>query len=745
MRKSLQATLFVCSVILLTAMGFQCTRTYSQDASPENWPMFHTNPSHDGAGTGNPVLSPELFWSYNTGVNLVYASPAVYENTVYIGTGNGTLYALDAISGNQRWKYNAYTGSSQISSCPAVVNGVVYVGVDSFIPGRPVTNIGVICALNASNGEKLWDFQTGGPISSPNVVGNVVFFGTYNNSMYALNANNGVLLWNYTTGGSVLSSPAVVNGIVYFGSFDSNVYALNATNGFPCWNFTTGNDVVSSPAVVEGTVFVGSEDGNVYALNAATGAKVWSYVTEGYVDSSPAVASNVVYVGSVDGNVYALDASNGVKLWNFTTGDAVYSSPAVVGSVVYVGSFDGNVYALSANNGSKLWNYATSSFVRSSPAVANGLVYIGSYDGNVYALGIQGTSTEPPNVLYPNTFVISADGRVTPSTTLIQQTGNTYSLTEDMSKQIWLQKSDVVLDGKGHTNSAIHVNGQTNVTIKNFGGTEISLHGVSNFTVLNNTLSTSDMPWYETSATAVDNSSSVIIVGNTITNGDIGILMTASHDNLIVSNTISGMSTIWQHASAGIMLYNSSNNTIHHNNFINNTFGVGIEGLSSVNNRWDDGESSGGNYWEDYQSKYLNASEKGNSGIWNTQYVIDTNNIDRYPLVDHINITAPLPTPTPPTPTLNLTSTASPASSPSIPEFPIGITPLVLMTATLIAMVFLKVRDQKEAKLKQVNTKQSTDYRHGTQNYEQRRRTDFEPLHRKPRNELGAHQHCHPS
>jgi parallel beta-helix repeat protein len=522
-------------------------------------------------------------------------------------------------------------------------------------------------------------------------VDNVVFFGTYNNNTYALNADNGALLWNYTTGGSVLSSPAVVNGIAYFGSFDSNIYALNATNGFPYWNYTTGDGVVSSPAVLEGTVFVGSEDGNVYALDASTGAKVWSYVTEGYVDSSPAVASNVVYVGSVDGNVYALDASNGVKLWNFTTGDAVYSSPAVVGSVVYVGSFDGNVYALSANNGSKLWNYATSSFVRSSPAVANGLVYIGSYDGNVYALGIQGTSTEPPNVLYPNTFVISADGRVTPSTTLIQQTGNTYSLTDNMSKQIWLQRSDVVLDGKGHINSGINANGQTNVTIKNFGCTEISLHGVSNFTVFNNTLSTLDMPWYETSAITVYNSSFVKIVGNTITNSDIGIFMTASHDNLIVSNTISGMSTVWQHVSAGIMLYNSSNNTIHHNNFANNTLAVAIEGLSSVNNRWNDGESSGGNYWGDYQSKYPKGSERDNSGIWNTPYVIDANNIDHYPLINQVNIAAPLATPTPSPPSgLSPTPTPSPAASPSIPEFSAGIAILAFITATLIAMSLFK-------------------------------------------------------
>jgi hypothetical protein len=50
-------------------------------------------------------------------------------------------------------------------------------------------------------------------------------------------------------------------------------------------------------------------------------------------------------------------------------------------------------------------------------------------------------------------------------------------------------------------------------------------------------------------------------------------------------------------------------------------------------NTWDDGYPSGGNYWSNYQTTYPNAAEKGSSGIWNTPYVIDANNTDRYPLM----------------------------------------------------------------------------------------------------------------
>jgi hypothetical protein len=50
-------------------------------------------------------------------------------------------------------------------------------------------------------------------------------------------------------------------------------------------------------------------------------------------------------------------------------------------------------------------------------------------------------------------------------------------------------------------------------------------------------------------------------------------------------------------------------------------------------NAWDNGYPSGGNYWSDYLTKYPNAAENDSSGIWNTPYVINASNTDRYPLM----------------------------------------------------------------------------------------------------------------
>jgi eukaryotic-like serine/threonine-protein kinase len=69
--------------------------------------------------------------------------------------------------------------------------------------------------------------------SSPAVVNGVVYIGSWDGNVYALDARTGTKLWNYPTGNPILSSPAVVNGVVYIGSTDSNMYAFHLPGMHP--------------------------------------------------------------------------------------------------------------------------------------------------------------------------------------------------------------------------------------------------------------------------------------------------------------------------------------------------------------------------------------------------------------------------------------------------------------------------------------------------------------------------------
>jgi len=98
--------------------------------------------------------------------------------------------------------------------------------------------------------------------------------------------------------------------------------------------------------------------------------------------------------------------------------------------------------------------------------------------------------------------------------------------------------------------------------------------------------------------------------------------------NAVIGNNITNN-------SAGIVMDYAFNNTIYHNNIINNTEQTRVSNSSS--NAWDNGYPSGGNYWNDYGGVDLYSgpyqNETDSDGIGDTPYVIDDDNIDHYPLM----------------------------------------------------------------------------------------------------------------
>jgi len=134
---------------------------------------------------------------------------------------------------------------------------------------------------------------------------------------------------------------------------------------------------------------------------------------------------------------------------------------------------------------------------------------------------------------------------------------------------------------------------------------------------------------YSYNSTVFDNT----VSGNSLN----GIQLKRTDGNILFGNNIS-MNNF------GINLFESAENTITHNNFINNTQQVNNY-TPDYANVWDSGYPSGGNYWNDYADADLHSgpyqNETGSDGIRDNPYDIDENNVDRYPLVN-------LWTPTPP-------------------------------------------------------------------------------------------------
>lgn len=109
---------------------------------------------------------------------------------------------------------------------PAVAEGVVYVAVvnapttlepdvEALWGSRLGTYPGQVVAIDAADGEVLWDRQIDGdPLGGVLVVNDLVFTGTYRGRIYALDRRTGEIVWQFDAPGGINGSPAAVGDMV---------------------------------------------------------------------------------------------------------------------------------------------------------------------------------------------------------------------------------------------------------------------------------------------------------------------------------------------------------------------------------------------------------------------------------------------------------------------------------------------------------------------------------------------------
>lgn len=153
----------------------------------------------------------------------IQSSPALTDDTMYAGSRDGKLYALDRATGTLRWRNDH--GTSWVITSVAVANGVVYAAS---------SDAAFVQALDAKSGAELWRTPTGVPVwSSPALTPSAVIVADHAGRIRALDSANGRVLWTFRTAARVLSSPIVAGDLVVVGSSDGGIYALRIGDGAP--------------------------------------------------------------------------------------------------------------------------------------------------------------------------------------------------------------------------------------------------------------------------------------------------------------------------------------------------------------------------------------------------------------------------------------------------------------------------------------------------------------------------------
>ena len=285
--------------------------------------------------------------------------------------------------------------------------------------------------------EVLWKFSVkeGQFDATPAIVGDRVYIGDADGTLYALNLKTGKQIWKYKDPDIIgfSASPAVRDGRIYLGDIDGKFLCVSAKSGKPLWTYMTQSVIDSSCNFYKDSVLVGSQDATLYRINAKTGKLVWKHMIDDQIRCTPTVVGDRAFVAGCDGKLHIIDLVTGKSAHKVPIQSPTGVTPAVLGTNTYLGTENGvffsinwktaavnwmfqdkntpnssirssaavheqfvvfggrnrRVYGLNPKTGKKQWSFITRRRVDSSPIIVGDRVFVGSTDGWLYALDLK--------------------------------------------------------------------------------------------------------------------------------------------------------------------------------------------------------------------------------------------------------------------------------------------------------------------------------------------------------------------
>jgi outer membrane protein assembly factor BamB len=330
------------------------------------------------------VKDGSVVWTFAAG-RPMFGGAAVTSDAVYFVCDNGYLFKLERKSGKETWRYDL--GDGRIprvlphqtvfewdfkGPTPAVADDVVYVGAGD----------GSFHAVDAATGQRVWRFAppektstvrvAGVPQSSIGKIrddaavdGDRVFFGSFDGNLYALDRKTGNQLWATETHARVDGSPVVAGHELLVGNFGGVVLALNSDDGKALWKrIWWGSAQPSTATLYAGTAYIGASDlRRVTAFEPQSGRVLWRTDVYGWPWGKVVATDGFLYVGVAGGSPYdmrhvpsftAINRRTGKIAWRYPVPESgfIYGfavGPAIDGKVAVMGAVDGTLYAFPAS------------------------------------------------------------------------------------------------------------------------------------------------------------------------------------------------------------------------------------------------------------------------------------------------------------------------------------------------------------------------------------------------------------
>ena len=351
----------------------------------------------------------------------VTAAPVIAGGRAYVMDSQSHVFAFDTRTGDKVWDkelspkngtdwptlWGTLGTPNTIEATSGSGGGLAYDAGRLFV----TTGWGVVYALDAKTGERAWGYDVGIPmVNAPVVSGGRVFISTHDNHFFALAEADGRQLWSHTgipePAGIMASTSAAVAGEFVLAPYTSGeIYALRVQNGQVAWSDVLSqsgqvtslselNDVAGRPVIDRDMVFAISHAGVMAGINLSTGDRVWSRDIGG--TQTPLAAGDYVYVITDDARLLCLTRKEGKVRWvhqlpqwedqTNLENPITWTGPLLVSDKLIMTSSDGYMQAISPYTGELLGRVELDDGTSVSPVVADGTVYIYTNNATLLAL-----------------------------------------------------------------------------------------------------------------------------------------------------------------------------------------------------------------------------------------------------------------------------------------------------------------------------------------------------------------------
>lgn len=402
------------------------------EARPAKWRVPHQSNSHSPvvAGGGIAVTSAHgAFiarslkdgterWRFKLDLTSSHGDPSktltLHDDTVYFAGGHNDaqFYAIDASSGNLRWKF--YTGG-EVWKPPIVVGDTVY-AASLYLGGDKISNRGVyVWIVDKKTGlEQGRTFiPSDSTLLSPPKAGHGMVYIAVTNVLTAIDAISGQIRWQFREEDTqyfdnvMLSigsdAPTVAVTALLRNGRDQAMYLFDAYVG-RLKNKIAGSKWVHNATMAEDMLYtarIGQEpisDSQLFApkvflsaLDAQTGEQRWQFALD-YQGKTwkmqPPVSSDSVYYWTDQGFLHAVDRNTGRSLWRFD-GDKLsdYRDAKVIASdsLVYLWASPW-LYAIDAASGHAKWGHPIEVYTRADVVLADDTIVFKNRNGELVAV-----------------------------------------------------------------------------------------------------------------------------------------------------------------------------------------------------------------------------------------------------------------------------------------------------------------------------------------------------------------------